>query len=446
MTRILTGITTTGTPHLGNYAGAIRPAIQASYDKSTQPFYFLADYHALIKCDDSARIHLSRLEIAATWIACGLDTEHAIFYRQSDVPETLELSWMLSCITNKGLLNRAHAYKSAIAKNIEQKEDPDASITMGLFSYPVLMAADILLFNAHKVPVGRDQIQHVEMARDIAQRFNFLFASHEPFFTLPEAIIDENVATLPGLDGRKMSKSYDNTIALFGSGKQLKDSVARIITDSKSPGEAKNPDASALVTIYNAFSSKEQSIELREDLIKGLAWGEAKKRLCVLLENQLGEARDNYNELMKQPDTLEDILLQGAVKARNIAQPFVEKLRNAVGLRSFVQENKSTTKEKQKNKKTARFITFRDDQGFRFRFISSTGQELFLSKPFISGQIAGQFIKMLHQPDDFDISEQGNHFIVNVCGELIAQSGFFDSTKSSITAIEHCKEELLSLQ
>ncbi len=258
-TRILTGITTTGTPHLGNYAGAIRPAILASRDSNADSFYFLADYHALIKCDDPLRIQRSRLEIAATWLAGGLDVDRVTFYRQSDIPEIPELTWLLTCVAAKGLLNRAHAYKASVDKNVEGGEDPDAGITMGLYSYPVLMAADILMFNAHKVPVGRDQIQHVEMARDIGQRFNHLFGQGKEFFAMPEALIEESVATLPGLDGRKMSKSYDNTIPLFTSAKDMKDAISRIVTDSRAPGEAKDPDNSHLFTLYQAFATSEQA-------------------------------------------------------------------------------------------------------------------------------------------------------------------------------------------
>ncbi|HET7162721.1 MAG TPA: tryptophan--tRNA ligase, partial [Rhodanobacteraceae bacterium] len=224
-TRYLTGITTTGTPHLGNYVGAIRPAIAASRRDGNDAFFFLADYHALIKSDDPVRIARSRLEIAATWLACGLDPERVTFYRQSDIPEIPELTWMLTCVTAKGLLNRAHAYKAAVDQNTAKGEDPDASITAGLYMYPVLMSADILIFNADKVPVGRDQVQHIEMARDVGQRFNHIYGKAwrsaggkgEPF-VLPEVVIDESVATLPGLDGRKMSKSYDNTVPLFEGG------------------------------------------------------------------------------------------------------------------------------------------------------------------------------------------------------------------------------------
>lgn len=313
-TRILTGITTTGTPHLGNYAGAIRPAILASRDSNADSFYFLADYHALIKCDDPLRIQRSRLEIAATWLAGGLDVDRVTFYRQSDIPEIPELTWLLTCVAAKGLLNRAHAYKASVDKNVEAGEDPDAGITMGLYSYPVLMAADILMFNAHKVPVGRDQIQHVEMARDIGQRFNHLFGQGKEFFTMPEALIEESVATLPGLDGRKMSKSYDNTIPLFSSAKDMKDAISRIVTDSRAPGEAKDPDNSHLFTLFQAFATAEQSAEFRSELLQGLGWGEAKNRLFQLLDSELGEARERYHQFIERPSDLEDILQLGAKK------------------------------------------------------------------------------------------------------------------------------------
>src|SRR5690625_2157451 len=243
--RVLTGITTTGTPHLGNYVGAIKPAIAASRNSGTESFYFLADYHALIKCEQPERVRQSTLEIAATWLALGLDTSRCVFYRQSDIAEIPELTWLLTCVTAKGLLNRAHAYKAAVDKNLAAGEDADAGVTAGLYMYPVLMAADILAFNAHKVPVGRDQVQHIEMARDIAQRFNHIYGGE--FFVLPEVSIEEQVATLPGLDGRKMSKSYDNTIPLFDGGpKRLRAAILRIVTDSREPGEPKDADASTL--------------------------------------------------------------------------------------------------------------------------------------------------------------------------------------------------------
>jgi len=394
-TRVLTGITTTGTPHLGNYAGAIRPAIAASQSADVESFYFLADYHSLIKCDDPARIQQSRLEVAATWLAGGLDTQRATFYSQSDIPEIPELTWLLSCIAAKGLLNRAHAYKAAVDQNTATGEDPDAGITMGLYSYPVLMAADILLFNANLVPVGRDQIQHVEMARDIGQRFNHLFGQGQEFFVMPEAAIEEDVATLPGLDGRKMSKSYNNTIPLFCSAKELKAAIAGIVTDSKLPGEAKDADNSHLFTLFQAFASREQSAQMRADLLGGLAWGEAKQRLFEQLDSQLSEPRERYHQLISKPQELEDILQAGAAKARKIATPFMAQLREAVGLRSFAQVQVAEQVNKKKAKKSSRIVSFRDEQGFRFRVLDAQGNAVLLSVAFADGRSAGQALKVL---------------------------------------------------
>lgn len=328
--RILTGITTTGTPHLGNYVGAIRPAVIASKSQDIESFYFLADYHALIKCQNPDEIHRSTLEIAASWMALGLDTDNAIFYRQSDIPEIPQLTWLLSCMTAKGLMNRSHAYKAAVQDNEAANEDADFGITMGLFSYPVLMAADILLFNAGKIPVGRDQIQHVEMARDIAQRFNHHYGEH---FVLPEALVDDNVALLQGLDGRKMSKSYGNAIPLFVSEKQLKKHINKIITNLLEPGEPKDPDSSAVFQIWQAFASPEQSREMRNEFARGIAWGEAKKRLFELVNKELAPARARYEELLDAPQEVEAVLQAGARRAREISQPFIEKLRRAVGIR-----------------------------------------------------------------------------------------------------------------
>ena len=442
-TRILTGITTTGTPHLGNYAGAIRPAIVASRAADADSFYFLADYHALIKCDDPLRIQRSRLEIAATWLACGLDVERATFYRQSDIPEIPELTWLLTCVAGKGLLNRAHAYKASVDKNVELGEDPDAGVTMGLFSYPVLMAADILMFNAHKVPVGRDQIQHVEMARDIGQRFNHLFGQGKELFTLPEAVIEEGVATLPGLDGRKMSKSYDNTIPLFGSAKQLKDAIARIVTDSKLPGEAKDPDNSHLFTLYQAFASAAQQAEFRAELVAGLGWGDAKQRLFQLLDSELGEARERYHALIEKPAELEDILLAGAAKARKVATPFLGELREAVGLRSFRTQVQAGDAGKKKAAKSARFVSFREDDGsFRFRLLDAAGEQLLLSKCFADGKSAGQVSKRLQSGDSLDLREQGDGFALWLDAECIAESPAFADAAACQAAIQRLREAL----
>ncbi|ACR11984.1 tryptophan--tRNA ligase [Teredinibacter turnerae T7901] len=327
--RILTGITTTGTPHLGNYVGAIRPAIEASRNSNSESFYFLADLHALIKCHEPELIRQSAREIAATWLALGLDTDKATFYRQSDIPEITELSWVLTCMAAKGLMNRAHAYKAAVAKNVEEGEDPDFGITMGLYSYPVLMAADILMFNANTVPVGKDQIQHVEMARDIAARFNHHFAE---VFVLPEAQVDDNVAVLQGLDGRKMSKSYNNTIPLFLPEKQLKKHINKIKTNLLEPGDPKDPDDSTVFQVWQAFASEEKSVYMREQFAQGIAWGEAKKQLFELVNDEIGEARERYNTLLADPDTIEDVLQNGAKKAREISAPMLEKVRSAIGI------------------------------------------------------------------------------------------------------------------
>ncbi|MDY0162948.1 tryptophan--tRNA ligase [Desulfobotulus sp.] len=331
--RVLTGITTTGTPHLGNFVGAIGPAIEASKNPDAQAFYFLADYHALIKCQDPKRVAASRIEVAATWLALGLDTNNATFYRQSDIPEIPELTWILTCVTAKGLLNRAHAYKAAVQINEEEKEkDPDKGITMGLFSYPVLMAADILMFNASKVPVGRDQVQHIEMARDIGGRFNHIFG---PTFVLPEAVVDEKTAVLSGIDGRKMSKSYDNTIPLFLPEKQLRKIIMKIKTNSQEPSEPKDPDSCTLFEIYSAFATKEEIQSLRARYAQGIGWGEMKILLFEYLNAILKDPRERYAEFMADPARIEKILLEGAQKARSVAAPFLAEIRKKTGLLPF---------------------------------------------------------------------------------------------------------------
>ena len=443
-TRILTGITTTGTPHLGNYAGAIRPAIVASRQSDADSFYFLADYHALIKCDEPLRIQRSRLEIAATWLAAGLDVDRVTFYRQSDIPEIPELTWLLTCVAAKGLLNRAHAYKASVDKNVETGEDPDAGITMGLYSYPILMAADILMFNAHKVPVGRDQIQHVEMARDIGQRFNHLFGQGKEFFVMPEALIEESVATLPGLDGRKMSKSYDNTIPLFSSPKDMKEAISRIVTDSRLPGEAKDPDNSHLFTLFEAFAKPEQAAQFRADLLQGLGWGEAKSRLFTLLDADLSEARDKYATLIERPADLEDILQDGAAKARKVATPFLGQLREAVGLRSFREQVQVTTAGKKKASKAARFVSFREDDGsFRFRLLAADGEQLLLSRTFADGKAAGAVSKQLQQGGELDVRvDADNGFSLWLDDACVADGPQFADAAARDQAVEALRQAL----
>ncbi len=328
----LTGITTTGTPHLGNYVGAIRPAIAASRRADVHSYYFLADYHALVKNQDPEAVRRSSLEVAATWLALGLDTQRAIFYRQSDVPEILELSWILTTVTAKGLMNRAHAYKAAVQANVEagEAEEPDKGVTMGLFCYPVLMAADILMFNADRVPVGRDQKQHVEMARDIAQRFNHLYGE---LFVLPEPDISATTAVLSGLDGRKMSKSYNNTIPLFCAAKQLRKLIMKIKTNSLEPGEPKDPEGSTLFEIYQAFASAEETADMRRRYAEGIAWGQMKQLLFEYVDGHLGPARAEYERLMADPGHVEQVLLRGAQRARASATPFLARIREAVGIR-----------------------------------------------------------------------------------------------------------------
>ena len=332
METVLTGITTTGVPHIGNYVGAIRPTVIASRDKSVNSYYFLADYHSLVKSGDPDQRARSTLEVAASWLAAGLDPA-CVFYRQSDIPEIMELTWVLTCMTAKGLMNRAHAYKAAVAGNeARRNRDPDKAITMGLYSYPILMAADILMFKADKVPVGRDQIQHVEMARDIAGRFNHHYGET---FVLPEAQVDENTAVLPGLDGRKMSKSYANTIPLFAPEKRFRKLIMRIKTNSQEPGEPKDPDTSALYSIYRAFCTHEEAEAIRDRYRAGIAWGEMKTVLFEYLNDQLKGPREEYERLLEAPDHVEGVLRRGAEKAREVSVPFMDEIRRAVGFRKL---------------------------------------------------------------------------------------------------------------
>lgn len=327
---VLTGIKTTGTPHLGNYVGAIRPAVEASKNPGAEAFYFLADYHALISCHNPKEIRESSMQVAATWLASGLDPEKVFFYRQSDIPEIPELTWILNCMAAKGLMNRAHSYKASVALNEENKaKDPDKGITMGLFSYPVLMAADILMFKATKVPVGKDQIQHIEMARDIAGRFNHHFKKH---FVLPEAVVGEDVAVLSGLDGRKMSKSYNNIIPLFAPEKKLRKLIMKIKTNSLEPGEPKETEGCTLFEIFQAFASKEEIEDVKKRYAEGIAWGEMKQFLFDYLNEHLTPLREKYNDLLETPDYIEEILLKGQKKARERSIPFLRDIREAIGI------------------------------------------------------------------------------------------------------------------
>ncbi len=414
MPRILTGITTSGTPHLGNYVGAIRPAIAASHAPGAESFYFLADYHALIKVNDPARVQRSTLEIAAAWLACGLDPDKVWFYRQSDIPEIPELTWLLTCVAAKGLLNRAHAYKAAVDRNVGEGDDPDAGVTAGLFMYPVLMAADILLFNADKVPVGRDQVQHIEMARDIGARFNHLYGEH---FMLPQAQIEGHVATLPGLDGRKMSKSYDNTIPLFCSRAELKKLIAGIVTDSRMPGEAKDADASNVFELYRAFASNEETAAMRKAFGDGVGWGDAKQQLFERIDAEIAPLRERYAHYAETPEgvaEVERLLRAGAVKARVPAASLLMKLRAAVGLRDLRAGSEAlvVTKQVSNSQKAGQsaipqFKQYRDSDGkFYFKLIDGEGRVLLQSAGFASPKDSGVIVASMkagtHDPAIFD--------------------------------------------
>jgi tryptophanyl-tRNA synthetase len=323
--RILTGITTTGTPHIGNYLGAIKPALELAkdYDES---FYFLADYHAIIKNSKSDEVSNSVKHVALAWLSSGLDPNKSFFYRQSDVPEIMELSWILNCVTAKGLMNRSHAYKAATSINTD---DEDKGITMGLFSYPVLMAADILMFNATHVPVGADQIQHIEMTRDIAGRFNHLY---KKTFVLPEAIIQSSKETVPGLDGQKMSKSYGNIIPLLSTEKQLKKSISKIVTNSLEPGDPKDSSNCTVFTLYKYFATKQMIDELKDDYKNGISWGDAKNKLFEVVNNTVRPIRESYETLLEDRDLINDLLSDGSNKVRPIAKELLDSIRSSVGI------------------------------------------------------------------------------------------------------------------
>ena len=395
--RYLTGITTTGTPHLGNYVGAIRPAVAASLRPGIESFYFLADYHALIKCDEPQRIQRSTLEIAATWLAAGLNPERVFFYRQSDIPEIPELTWLLTCVTGKGLLNRAHAYKAQVDKNAAAGADADTDVTAGLFMYPVLMAADILMFKSHKIPVGRDQIQHIEMARDMASSFNHLYGEH---LVLPEAEVDDAVALLPGLDGRKMSKSYDNTIPLFVPREQMRKLIMGIVTDSRAPGEPKDTQGSALFQIYQAFASADETAALRRAYAEGIAWGDAKQMLFDRIDREIAPMRARYEAMMADPAQVERILLAGAAKARTLATPLMRELREAVGLRNLAMQGGAATAAKTAKAAAPQVKQYREADGqFYFKIVAADGTLLLQSPGFANPREPGQLIARLKNGD-----------------------------------------------
>ncbi len=410
VTRVLTGITTSGTPHLGNYVGAIRPTVAASRTPGTQNFYFLADMHALIKVQDPAKVQRSTLDIAASWLACGLepDNDRVWFYRQSEIIEIPELTWFLTCVAGKGILNRAHAYKAAVDKNRAEGQDDDFGINAGLFMYPVLMAADILIFNAHKVPVGRDQIQHIEMARDFAQRFNHLYGDH---LVLPEAAVEDHVATLPGLDGRKMSKSYDNTIPLFCPREQLKKLIFSIVTDSRAPGEAKDTEGSALFQLYQAFASAEETAAMRAAFADGIGWGDAKQMLFERIDTELSPMRERYNALMQQPQRIEAMLLEGAAVARERhGLPLMRRLREAVGFRDLSKIAISTEHEKERAAALPQLKQYREKDGkFYFKLTADSGETLLQSLGFDNPKDAGAWVARFKREGDAALADAAPH-------------------------------------
>lgn len=324
----LTGIKPTGNPHIGNYFGMYKPAIALT--EKYLGLYFVADLHALTTTPERKELQQMIYEVAAGWLALGLDPENSVFFRQSDIPEIPECAWMLSCLTSKGLMNRAHAYKASVDKNLEAERDPDDGINMGLYNYPVLMAADILLYGSDVVPVGLDQKQHIEIARDIAENFNRVYGKT---LKLPEGLYTKDLQDVPGIDGRKMSKSYGNTIPIFADEKSLRKQVMRIVTDSRTPEEPKNPVGDNLFQIFRLFASPERTEEVRQHyLAGGLGYGTLKQELAETILAYFGSARQKFNDYMQDTAALDAILARGAIKARDIAVPVLKQMRKAVGI------------------------------------------------------------------------------------------------------------------
>ncbi len=329
MTKLaLTGIKPTGTPHLGNYLGMIKPALELA--RSFQAFYFIADYHALTTTRDHKRLNHRIYKVAATWLALGLDPEQVVFYRQSDIKEIFEFAWILACFTSKGLLNRAHAYKAAVEENLSAGKSPDDNINTGLYNYPVLMGADILLFGTDVVPVGLDQRQHLEIIRDIAVSVN---AQLGKALKVPEALIQEQVMTIPGLDGRKMSKNYHNTIPIFADPGTIRKQVMRIVTDSKHPDEPKNPDKCNVFAIWRHFAPAD-AVESKRRLYRrgGLAYSDMKQELCELLLAKFDAGYQVYKNYLTDTSAIDRILKRGAKKARTIAGPVLAEIRRKIGI------------------------------------------------------------------------------------------------------------------
>lgn len=322
MARILTGIQATGMPHLGNLLGAILPAIELANNPSNDSFLFIADLHTLTTINDGAVIRQNAYEVAATWLACGLDTDQSVFYRQSDVPEVAELTWYLSCFMPYNRLKLAHSFKD--------KSERLSAVSTGLFTYPVLMAADILLYDAEVVPVGKDQKQHVEFTRDIASAMNHQYG--EDTFVMPDVKLDESVMIVPGVDGEKMSKSRSNTIDIFRSDGKLKKQVMSITTDSTPLEDPKNPDTCNVFKLYSLLASDEEIAEMRGNyLAGGYGYGHAKKALLELIKIKFAPARESFNLYIENKDLLDEKLAEGAEKARKIACETLARVREKTG-------------------------------------------------------------------------------------------------------------------
>lgn len=325
----VTGVKPSGMPHLGNYVGAIRPAIELAKSGKFDCFYFIADYHTLSSVFQADNMRHDIYEVAAAWLALGLDPNQSVLYQQSHLPEVTELNWILNCFTNKGLLNRAHAYKAKLQENEQFGREGDSGVNMGLYCYPILMACDIMFIRGEVVPVGEDQLQHIEIARDIASTFNHTYKKE--VFLLPDAIIQKN-SLLAGLDGRKMSKSYNNHIPLFLPEKSLKKTINKIVTDSLAPEVPKDPETSFIMDIYKNFATEEQCQSLAGRYRRGIGWGEAKAELFAVINNEIGDARERYHELMANKREIDQILQAGAEKIRPVAREFLKVVKETIGV------------------------------------------------------------------------------------------------------------------
>ncbi|MCL2570311.1 MAG: tryptophan--tRNA ligase [Firmicutes bacterium] len=323
---ILTGVKSTGIPHVGNYFGSFKPSIEGAKAANMRSFLFIADYHALTTVKCAAEMKENVNEIACTWLACGLDLKKTAFYRQSDVPQIFELAIILSNVTPKGLMNRSHAYKAVVQDAVDAGKDPDVDVNMGLFCYPILMSADILAFDTNFVPVGQDQKQHVEIAQAIARSFNAIYGS---VLVVPEPKITKDQATIPGLDGRKMSKSYGNQIPMFAPEGELKKYIMKIVTDSSLPTDPKSTDC-VIFDLYKLFATDDEVHVMKSKFENGIGWGEVKNELFRVANRTLTPLREKYNYFKSNPEIVEQLLQDGAKKARKVAQKTLDRIRKSI--------------------------------------------------------------------------------------------------------------------